>query len=727
MYAPSIKKSQKAHKQARNGKYGGQAYTVSVNSEHILSSLAGTDLTIYRQNQKLRLENKRLLQEIELVSNKNINLLLALREAEQTVKNLKSRNQHLEKLVRQLTSRHQIRSYSDRPLNSDNDGMDSSDSPYAILLRHLATPLGTMADKLLAQIYQRLKLSPTTVKVTDLKRVFSHLEKIAPKLVDPDQLNTLAHALTESRKLLLPAGHSQHSTSVSNPPRTNLEAALCEGHQLLQSGKPVEALEIFSRLKQLEPADLNVNLGYFLALVANRQWFEASVIGTALKGRLNKADITEEQAKVFKDALCLVLKEQLRERNTAAERKKILLELTELHLDEPKKALPFLRQAEILPDRIPQEGKIYLYLSRLLPEHHPDKLTYYLKALQELPGETSLMEELKSIKPFFKLANQRKTADIILRLYNTPITKLENITPSSNPFTKIENKLKSNNYLSAPDYTIRFCLDTLLPRAGLTPIDTDTTFVSRLQDSSEALLTDVIPELISKASHLLNLDDVHIRIYEGPDTSFWLDAARSDKPILIYHPKLTTLNTGEQLFLIYRTLIQLKHRHLTLYRTAASLTTSSRYRLARTYTNLFLRAGAPINDELIKQLTSLPGDTTSFNKNLSSILDALQKATGSDTFADLKEFLLSPQPFSEQLDSAADYYASLVSGIEAASIALARAYIIDPNIIEQLEKIGFKALFSGTDSLTSKPQHVINVRLLLGRLQRLWAVHLEEG
>lgn len=484
--------------------------------------------------------------------------------------------------------------------------------------------------------------------------------------------------------------------------------------------QPAEALKKLQRLDREHPNVVQVRRALFDTYVATQSWVEAHEASQGLEPWVTDPD----QKRDFLETLTRVLKERLQQLRSAAEKKKILLELAELHLDQPKQAVRFLRQAEILPDRIPGGGRIDLHLTSLLAGGLEDRSAYVLNYMRSLNDRVELFEHVKDVYRQPQHSRHLAVAETVVALGRRPRNQAEEFErrasqrlcpciPDADTLEKAGSPVEES--------VVRFTLDHLLPQAGLGVAVVCETLLSRLKDSVPAPETSPVVRVAREANGAFGFKSLDLRRYQGSD-HFLVDAgaggAGGTGVTLLYHPDLETLTAHEVRFLIYRTLFQHHRRHLQLHAAAASLDDAKRYRLVKTYLDMFKSAGAPVPAEIIQEVEALPSLKMGFGARLEKVLDQLYKQSRSDAFLDLKEFLFATRPFSEHLDRLADQFACTASGLTAACYALAREALGRGNaLMLRLEREGFQLLYLGDDAPAYSD--------LRQRLQWLWAQRLE--
>ncbi len=483
---------------------------------------------------------------------------------------------------------------------------------------------------------------------------------------------------------------------------------------------PEEALKKLQRLDRENPSVVQIRRALFDTYVAAQQWADAHEAGRGLEPWITDA----EQKKDFLETFTRVLKERLQQLRSAAEKKKILLELAELHLEQPKQAVRFLRQAEILPDRIPGGGRIDFHLTCLLAGGLEDRSGYLINYMRGLNDKVELFEHVKDVYRQPQHSRHLSVAETVVALGRRPRNQAEEferraaqrLSPSIPDAGSLE---KAGNPIE--ESVVRFTLDHLLPQAGLGVAQVCETLLARLKDSVPAPETSPVVRVAREANGAFGFGSLDLRRYQGQD-NFLVDAgpggAGGTGVTLIYHPDLEGLAANEVRFLVYRTLFQHHRRHLQLQSAAAHLDDPKRYRLVKTYLDLFKNAGAPIPAELVQEVEALPSLKAGFGARLEKVLDQAYKQTRSDAFLDLKEFLFANRPFSEHLDRLADQFASQASGLTAACYALARETLGRGNaLMLRLEREGFQLLYLGDEAAGFAD--------LRQRLQWLWAQRLE--
>ena len=124
-----------------------------------------------------------------------------------------------------------------------------------------------------------------------------------------------------------------------------------------------------------------------------------------------------------------------------------------------------------------------------------------------------------------------------------------------------------------------------------------------------------------------------------------------------------------------------------------------------------LQSGVDITDTLGRKIDSLTAQTNDFSNVLRTLLEQLYEHTLSDEFDQLREFIFHPAPFREQLEGAADRFATRLVGLTEASYAAARDTLGPGELLEKARQEGFRVLYN-------KPLDAHRDARL--RLQRIW-------
>ncbi|MGE0493697.1 MAG: hypothetical protein AB7S38_31095 [Vulcanimicrobiota bacterium] len=463
-----------------------------------------------------------------------------------------------------------------------------------------------------------------------------------------------------------------------------------------------EALADFESLVELDPHDPRALKGYFASLVFCRHWEEALTVGRKMR---EEGECTPE----FHEAMDTVLRNRLEETQAPVARKQLLIELGEHHLDEPRKALRFFRQADQITVKVPADGALAYHLCCLLEDSGEDRSRHLLAYMTNHQHPPELLEHVRQIFNHPRHRNAFPAVRTILTLARRPRAQAENVQ------RKVGGSvLASEPALIKPDETrdsdetriLNFCLQQLPQRASLEVPTTSPEFEARLEGSQPAPQSSRVTEIVLEAARTFRVATLRVRVKSGEPT-FLIDGNQHPSPTVVYHQCLENLDLHELRFLIYGLLFQMMRGHLQVRRAAASLDDTTRARLINTCVDHYLAVGHILPEQLLLELRA--------GQNLRENTELLCSLTNHATFDDLRELCFQERPFAAVFDRLADRFASRASGLTAASFALVRDALEDGDQLKKLEQNGLGLLYCDQPQIDPG---------LLDRLQWLWADQL---
>ncbi|MCA9797004.1 MAG: hypothetical protein KC910_34575, partial [Candidatus Eremiobacteraeota bacterium] len=305
------------------------------------------------------------------------------------------------------------------------------------LIQLLESELHSMSKSLVQQTLGRLELSAETREPQAWKNILDELRFSAPRLAVNDQQSDRVRAILSSfeSEIFAPNANGR----VSSPPEPAIalpcpqtEAAAPEPQLEAEPPTPVEsepevepqapaepqpeieaqaeeepepqvappadfeerlvqaqakigeeALADFESLVELDPQDPRALKGYFASLVFCRHWEEALTVG-------RKMQAEGETSLEFHEAMDTVLRNRLEETKAPVDRKQLLIALGQHHLDEPRKALRFFRQADQITVKVANDGELAYHLCCLLEDSGEDRSRHLLAYMTNHQHPTEL-------------------------------------------------------------------------------------------------------------------------------------------------------------------------------------------------------------------------------------------------------------------------------------------------------------------------------------------------
>ncbi len=439
------------------------------------------------------------------------------------------------------------------------------------------------------------------------------------------------------------------------------------------------ALETLVPLRESYPHSLEAAELHFLALAGLRRHSEALPLGRRLAQQCRRYE-------PFVDAFTRVLEDT--HGKSAQERKQALLDLVELHLEDTQRALGYLRQAELLPDRFPGGERLDFHAVSLLAGRREDRRPYLLDSMGWV-DRPEVFEYLWQVYNEPRAANEASSARAIVALGKVGRKLAEN----SEKQARLLQREPLTGLPEAGEVEETACvrfLEGLCERASLGPVRPSVPFLRRMaggQSAEPGWLP--LPE-----AALFGLSRVQVARYAGPE-EFLVEAHRDElgQATLVVHEQLESLPECEQAYLLHRALYQVARGHASLRHRRANLSVGHVRRLV-----------AACRSWLTERGLTLPEP----NGDPVADLREVCQATRSHEAGYLLELLTSEHPFADILDRPADHFARRHSSLVGASYALLREAA--PELVAQVERDGFRALYD-------RPE----LRQLRLRLQRMWA------
>jgi len=508
---------------------------------------------------------------------------------------------------------------------------------------------------------------------------------------------------------ILPLGVGQGSEfhGVTDP---DLLKAIEEGNKLLSLEKFDQSWDIFQRLAQEHPQALPVLEGLFYNYVDSCCWVEAAGIGR----RILYVELEGPGRARFVKAMHATLIERLKAVRDAGERKILLLNLAELHLDDPAQARDFLGRARQIPGRTPADARADYYLAHLQAEEPTEQLRSALGALEGVADRLDLYECLDGATSQTTHRTLRPAAKVVLALVRRGRQQAaaaeeeggERVAPGDP-----DPNLVDEEHDEAADLVQEFVLNQLLPRARVT-IPFPAPAFSALQEQAEPVPAGWKPaEFLDRLNwRLFRKHDVQALLYRGQEP-FWLRVTPEPAPQVLFHPDVAGLPASEQQGLALRALFHLHHRHLHVLRASEVLDAPLRCRLVGLTRDVVQDSATDVSDWLEKEIDGLDPGRPDLDGALEDLLDRLYNQCLREEFQILKDFLVPGRLFSARLEGSADRFVARLVGVTEASYGIARLEVGRGPLFQRLETEGFQALYA------APWQENRNLRL---RLQRLW-------
>ncbi len=629
--------------------------------------------------------------------------------------------------------------------------MDPAGPPDQALSRFLESLLGSSGPHLVARVYARCRVDQASRQPQELERVLHSLEETAARLLSTDEQRArLSEGLGRLRASLLgpaeaPAAPPEATpapaaeTPAAPPEATPAPAAeapadiplhlgsqddtvfhdvtepallkqIEEGNKLLALEKFDQSWDVFQKLAQEHPQALPILEGLFYNYVDSCCWVEAAKIGR----RILYAELDGPRRGRFVKALHAALIEAFKAVRDAGERKLLLMNLAELHLDDPAQTRDFLGKARQIPGRTPADSRIDYYMMRLQEKDPAEQLRSVLGALEGVTERLDLFDGLDGSTSQAANRTLRPAAKVVLALVRqgrqAAAAAQEEGGERVAPWEPDPN-LVDEEHDEGADLVLEFLLNQLLPRAHVAIPFPDPTF-SALLDRSEPVPTGWKPaEVLDRLNwRLFRTRDMQARLYRG-DEPFWLKATPEPVGQVLFHPDVAGLPVSEQQGLALRALFHLHHRHLHVLRASEILDAPLRCRLLGLTRDVVQDSGTDVSDWIEREIDALDPGRPDLAAALDEMLDRLYNHCLREEFLILKDFLVPGKLFAARLEGSADRFVARLVGVAEASYGIARQKVGRTPLFERLEKEGFQALYA-------PPLH--EHRALRLRLQRLW-------
>ncbi len=714
-------------------------------------------------------ERSRRLQEIEAeladaqLSARNLGVQLA--EALQEKATLEAagqaaaaRSDALEQTLRQV--REQFLQRVDPPKPTDRPPEDLQASPDRAVVDLMESLLGSTGPVLVRRVYARCEVDPASRDPQAHLRVLASLEETASRLVaTPEQRERLGlelEGLRETLSALAAASEPLPAPPVEVPPvaaalpdevapapaappvqealsdsvaapwrslraeddallfRRASDPALCarieEGMKMVALEKFDSAWDLFQEMSQAHPDVLEVQEGLFYNYYGSFCFNEALEVGR----RILAAELESPGAARFVKAMHMVLIERLKAVRDAAERKRLFLDLAEIHLDDPPQALDFLARARQIPGRGPIDARLHYYRLRLQAGNSTEQFRDVLGALEGLADRPELFDDLDRVSGQERNRAIRPAAQVVLDLVRqgreaAALAEKEGgervaaVDPDPN--------LVEEEHDDPAEQIVEFLLNRLLPRGEVAVSFPDPDFSALLVDSQPAPVGWKPAEFLDRlAWRLFRLKNVQVHLYSGSEL-FWVRAVPEPTLQVLFHPDVATLPAVEQQGLALRALFHLHHRHIHLQRAAELLDNPMRCRLLGLTRDVVQETGTDVSDSLEREIDSLDPERPDLEMWLDQMLGRLHDHCLREEFLILRDFFTPGRLFRVRLEGSADRFVSRLVGLTAASYGIARTELGRTPLFEEVEQEGFQVLYR-SPLPTWREQRA--------RLQRLW-------
>ncbi len=483
-----------------------------------------------------------------------------------------------------------------------------------------------------------------------------------------------------------------------------------EGNKLLSLEKFDQSWDIFQKLAGEHPQALPVLEGLFYNYVDSGCWVEAAEVGR----RILYVELEGPGRARFVKAMHATLLERFKAVRDAGERKLLLLQLAELHLDDPVQAVDLLDKARQIPGRTPADARVDYYLARLEAGGPDGQLRSALGALEEVSERLDLFDCLDRATAEAAHRPLRPAAQVVLALVRggrQQAAAAEVAGGDRVAAGEPDPNLVDEEHDEAADLVQEFVLNQLLPRAQVAIPFPDPTFSALLEQSEP------VPAGWKPAEYLERLNwrvfrnkNVQARLYRGPEP-FWLRVTPEPAPQVLFHPDVAGLPASEQQGLALRALFHLHHRHLHVLRASELLDPALRCRLLGLTRDVVQDSGTDVSDWIEREIDSLDPARPDLAAALDGLLDRLYNHCLREEFLVLRDLLVPGRLFAARLEGSADRFVSRLVGVTEASYGIARLEVGRTPLFARLESEGFQALYS------PPRQEERDLRL---RLQRLW-------
>ena len=491
------------------------------------------------------------------------------------------------------------------------------------------------------------------------------------------------------------------------------------GLELSENGEYDLALAKFARLLKQDSYILQPNLAILHNYVNMARWEDAYKAGLPLLYDTFGTDYWESYVRDMAQA---VINKMLVDKSEI-DIKKLLFVLALLCAKYPVTARKFLRLADAISEKCPDEAALHYYLLKVGVTSASIDNT--VEALQEITTCPELFDELfeQAKDPINK--KYKPVLDMIEALYLNSKDEAKNIEDSIDSLVPLgpvqisPADIERYHSKATADKVVEFMLNKLFPEAGFEPAAWPDRFNGIVEEAKLIPFNFKPAELFERFNaRIFKFANVELRYYDGQE-QFFIKAFNFEKgKIFILHAKMAELTSAEQQFIILRKCFQLYHNHTQLWYSRLSLDDTMMCKLLETVVKMCIESGIEAAEPWLKVVGNYDADTPNLYRKISETITRLYRMTDYEPFLILKEFLFARRPFTSVLDGDANRFAAKAVGITEASYGLARLFAgmrSDYNILAQ---DGFCALYA---DLQTKDE------FLRKSLQLLWTSYLQNN
>ena len=491
------------------------------------------------------------------------------------------------------------------------------------------------------------------------------------------------------------------------------------GLELSENGEYDLALAKFARLLKQDSYILQPNLAILHNYVNMARWEDAYKAGLPL---LYDAFGTDYWESYVRDMAQAVINKMPVDKSEI-DIKKLLFVLALLCAKYPVTARKFLRLADAISEKCPDEAALHYYLLKVGVTSASIDNT--VEALQEITTCPELFDELfeQAKDPINK--KYKPVLDMIEALYLNSKDEAKNIEDSIDSLVPLgpvqisPADIERYHSKATADKVVEFMLNKLFPEAGFEPAAWPDRFNGIVEEAKLIPFNFKPAELFERFNaRIFKFANVELRYYDGQE-QFFIKAFNFEKgKIFILHAKMAELTSAEQQFIILRKCFQLYHNHTQLWYSRLSLDDTMMCKLLETVVKMCIESGIEAAEPWLKVVGNYDADTPNLYRKISETITRLYRMTDYEPFLILKEFLFARRPFTSVLDGDANRFAAKAVGITEASYGLARLFAgmrSDYNILAQ---DGFCALYA---DLQTKDE------FLRKSLQLLWTSYLQNN
>ena len=491
------------------------------------------------------------------------------------------------------------------------------------------------------------------------------------------------------------------------------------GLELSENGEYDLALAKFARLLKQDSYILQPNLAILHNYVNMARWEDAYKAGLPLLYDTFGTDYWESYVRDMAQA---VINKMLVDKSEI-DIKKLLFVLALLCAKYPVTARKFLRLADAISEKCPDEAALHYYLLKVGVTSASIDNT--VEALQEITTCPELFDELfeQAKDPINK--KYKPVLDMIEALYLNSKDEAKNIEDSIDSLVPLgpvqisPADIERYHSKATADKVVEFMLNKLFPEAGFEPAAWPDRFNGIVEEAKLIPFNFKPAELFERFNaRIFKFANVELRYYDGQE-QFFIKAFNFEKgKIFILHAKMAELTSAEQQFIILRKCFQLYHNHTQLWYSRLSLDDTMMCKLLETVVKMCIESGIEAAEPWLKVVGNYDADTPNLYRKISETITRLYRMTDYEPFLILKEFLFARRPFTSVLDGDANRFAAKAVGITEASYGLARLFAgmrSDYNILAQ---DGFCAVYA---DLQTKDE------FLRKSLQLLWTSYLQNN